>query len=1355
MKNTIFKSILALAMAFMALPMMGQDYLSIYFKDGHRERHFMHLVKEITTSKYDLDGNLHSDYQLQQIVMEDTTYSYYIADIDSMSFRKVDEEQVKNNIVDVISTVEPIYEMCSNIGEMEKHIDEIRNMESVEYVKTSGNDIIIQIKDSRKIFYHFHDEEELMLASKRATPRFLAKENRQINALPVNSYKPLKVCIANQCSYDLNHEEGNKNIDNIVSWFESLKYAFEVEYVPNERFDLDFIQKRIYNNNIVYLQSHGGYEDGRHWLMLGQRLTKDEMSRIDVSKEGEFLYDLDYIAWVTSSEMRIKDINETFYYYYVPEEIFGIDGYPFQEGKPTVILNGACLSMAGDKDDKVLNSKGKEFPGNSSMANKFIQHGADVYIGFNVSQGYAPASFGLYLRYLLSGMSHESALYELLYNVKFEELFDVTELSPIEIVAKQVSYNNFMQANREHLIDIVNEETNNPQGIFIVKTETIQTTDEEAQKSFNEEEKVDLIGVTTMLERGYPNVICGFRYGTDPNLNTFTSIEATKIVDTDAIGYNVAFSASITPEQFDKKTYYRAYTYDGMNYNLADNIYDFTVSNYQNLALEYNSINLTTGETKSVQITSGSGNYSIESVIPSDVVTASISESRITLEAHKAGTANITVKDNISGKTATLSVTVTEYTPSNRPAIDLALPSGTLWASCNVGATEPEDFGGYYAWGETEEKSNYDWDSYIFNISSEYSYNMTKYCTDSRYGTLDNKTTLDPEDDVAHVEWGGNWRMPTTEEIDELMANCSQEWTISKGVWGCKFTGSNGNFIFLPAAGYKLHTQLNYNGTRGTYWSSSLNTNNPNTSYDLRISGEGAVEYFQNRYIGQCVRPVMSNSIPPADLSLSSYTMELTSGETKTVTITSGSGNYTVESNDPNVAQADEKDGLVTIIGRRPSTVPAIITVTDNVTTQTATITVTVVSATDYSTGEAIDLGLPSGTLWASCNIGASSEVEAGSFFAWGETEAKQTFYRSNYQYYDSSTETYKSLGYNISGTQYDAAHVIWGGAWRMPSMADFRELRDNCQSKWTTFKGVICKQYIGPNGKSIYLPAAGYYSGDVLKEKDETGNYWSADLYPKDEKCAYLIVTENSSQNTTYYGGRSLGATIRPVQKTSIPEEDRITQVIPEEFLDLLDDHITIYNGNNPPIIEGEYLVKPCTMQYDSDGDFSVGHEFTPKQIKVSNQDILNNTIDYEEKQGSSVAKGIGSFISGDGDNFSVFFNIEGVDYFSEYDVYTKKAMIVSGIKTANGIRNLAYAFIITSKSDDPQNKIMDVGDYRVIRDGDGLAENYPWNAQSPSKKRSINESETLLLEDTNDSSATRKRATGKNNVVRVVRKE
>lgn len=147
MRNTIIKSILVLVLAFLALPMMGQNYLKIYFKDGHTERHYMHLVNNITMTRYDMEGNLHSDYQMQQIVMSDTTYSYYIDDIDSMTFKKVDEEQINNYVEIIRNVVTPIYEQCSTAEEMEEHLNEIKNIEGVEDVLCSGTEIIIKVRD--------------------------------------------------------------------------------------------------------------------------------------------------------------------------------------------------------------------------------------------------------------------------------------------------------------------------------------------------------------------------------------------------------------------------------------------------------------------------------------------------------------------------------------------------------------------------------------------------------------------------------------------------------------------------------------------------------------------------------------------------------------------------------------------------------------------------------------------------------------------------------------------------------------------------------------------------------------------------------------------------------------------------------------------------------------------------------------------------------------------------------------------------------------------------------------------------------------------------------------------------------
>ena len=182
--------------------------------------------------------------------------------------------------------------------------------------------------------------------------------------------------------------------------------------------------------------------------------------------------------------------------------------------------------------------------------------------------------------------------------------------------------------------------------------------------------------------------------------------------------------------------------------------------------------------------------------------------------------------------------------------IDLGLPSGTKWATCNVGASRPEEYGGYYAWGETIEKDDYTWETYKWCDGDEYS--LTKYCTDSYYGKIDNRTVLASEDDVAHVKWGGTWRMPTKEEIKELLNECTWQWTSRRGVDGYRVIGPNGKSIFLPAAGYRVSNR----GGVAFYWSSSLYSDSSDSAYSLGFdSGYHGWGDFSRSY-GLSVRPV-------------------------------------------------------------------------------------------------------------------------------------------------------------------------------------------------------------------------------------------------------------------------------------------------------------------------------------------------------------------------------------------------------------------------------------------------------------------------------------------------------------------
>ena len=197
-------------------------------------------------------------------------------------------------------------------------------------------------------------------------------------------------------------------------------------------------------------------------------------------------------------------------------------------------------------------------------------------------------------------------------------------------------------------------------------------------------------------------------------------------------------------------------------------------------------------------------------------------------------------------------------TTNNHEYVDLGL--SVKWATCNVGATKSEDYGDYFAWGETQPKSTYNRSTYKWYKYNGSSYPLTKYCTNSDYGPYDGKSTLELADDAARANWGGSWRMPTKEEQDELCDNCKWEWTTQNGVKGYKVTskkkGYTENSIFLPLAGYCDDSSLDEVGRQGHYWSSSLDTGSPSNAYFLYFYWSGVSRGNYYRYYGRSVRPV-------------------------------------------------------------------------------------------------------------------------------------------------------------------------------------------------------------------------------------------------------------------------------------------------------------------------------------------------------------------------------------------------------------------------------------------------------------------------------------------------------------------
>lgn len=177
-------------------------------------------------------------------------------------------------------------------------------------------------------------------------------------------------------------------------------------------------------------------------------------------------------------------------------------------------------------------------------------------------------------------------------------------------------------------------------------------------------------------------------------------------------------------------------------------------------------------------------------------------------------------------------------TENGHDYVDLGLPSGLKWATCNVEASTPEGYGEYFAWGETNTKSTYSLDTYTYT---------------------DNKPVLDLADDAANANWGGAWRMPTDAEWQELRDNCTWTWTTLNGINGVEVKGSNGNAIFLPAAGFRSSNDVFYTGHYGCYWSSSLDTAAPNNAkfVEFRSENNDIFRNYYSRVCGQSVRAVM------------------------------------------------------------------------------------------------------------------------------------------------------------------------------------------------------------------------------------------------------------------------------------------------------------------------------------------------------------------------------------------------------------------------------------------------------------------------------------------------------------------
>ena len=277
-----------------------------------------------------------------------------------------------------------------------------------------------------------------------------------------------------------------------------------------------------------------------------------------------------------------------------------------------------------------------------------------------------------------------------------------------------------------------------------------------------------------------------------------------------------------------------------------------------NISFDKYSLSLEIGEEGMLSISILPDNANDKSLIwsSSDNSIASIDNSgKVTAKAKGNATIKAMANDG-SGVFASCSVEV--YRIDVPQAVDMGTVvngKNIKWASFNIGASSPEEYGLHYAWGETEPKEDYPWSTYKWCNGS--SSTLTKYNTSSSYGTVvDNKMVLESSDDVASVKLGGKWRMPTDAEWTELRTKCTWTWTTQNGVNGRLVTATNGNSIFLPAAGYRNLTGLYNAGSYGYFWSSSLNTGSPYRAWGVSFGSDYVSRLSISRYYGFSVRPV-------------------------------------------------------------------------------------------------------------------------------------------------------------------------------------------------------------------------------------------------------------------------------------------------------------------------------------------------------------------------------------------------------------------------------------------------------------------------------------------------------------------
>lgn len=1142
MKTRILHIVMAFVMAMIALPMMAQDCMEVYFKDGSQQKFYLEKVKSITTSRTDANGVQHSDYDYQHITTLSSTYIYALNDVDSIAFTKYNQQQVRQDLKSAMTSAIPILGNCKNIRDAESHLSTIKSAKGVEDAWSDGHELYIKINNWDAIPFHFsHDEVDDEESASRSVN--VIREMMPLLAdIPNQLYRKPRVVIANQ-----QHSDESRNF-HIKKRFEPLleefaAVGFDTAYVVPT---IDFFITDIFKYDIVFLVTHGGYnkETKVHRFITYEELgripyvdqipseTWDEWEAnlVELKKNPKYGDNVS-ISYGCNDEVR----NGVKYWISHPSLRENFFNSPNDGGLATgsfsnpnsILFNVACHSMEGN-----------DLESSHSLAQKFIDRGLGVYYGYNESN-YRGQKAGYQLfSSMLKGKSNGRAYIELDDNLRVES--DKDECAVLTKLAAE------------------------GHGLcWLAPVYTEPVDKDKVTQEFIANNKVVLSGV--MTTNAPKEIEKGFKYGISKS-DLSQSVLAELTMKTLGKG-NLFFSAPINNLELNKTYFYCAYSFDKSNYQYGDTLF-FTLGTANSIEFSNDVVSMVEGSEYHIGITSEKGVYSAVSssesvatvnvegndviiiavgvgsatikvtntdnlkegeitvtvtpvpVIPDlqvalqkltlevgekvtfdvtagsgkyeaiseneNVAMASVNGKDVTIVGVTADNTKIIIKDTETTQTVPIEIVVIEKQQptvnlcpdDNHPHwIDLGLPSGTKWRCCNEGATKPEVYGEYFSFGK---------------VSSA----------------------------------------PSLTQFQELIDHCSTEWTTHNGVTGRKFTASNGASLFFPSGGHRYRSE---NGTLGdiqdeglfvNIWTSTIYDDYPDMAYifgsyiDYLGLGECSTDSKYSEYLAP-VRPVIGGTPTPdfPDLKISVSTLSLEEGDKGTIQVISGSGKYrcVYENNGTITAVVDGNTVNVTALKAGQ----AMVHISDTQSGQQKDVTVTVkakpqttTTCPDNNHPHLIDLGLPSGTKWACCNVGASTPEAYGEYYAWGETSTKAKYTEYNYNL---------NINSDIAGTSNDVAHVKWQGSWRMPTKAQAQELIDNCQYNFGKQNGVYGGKFKGPNGKVLFLPAAGFYNQAGLSSPENAIMYWTSSTSDK-------YATSASSFTSNRDQVRFLGLTVRPV---------------------------------------------------------------------------------------------------------------------------------------------------------------------------------------------------------------------------------